>query len=188
MPTPNNPTGFNPHALDPYANVANNNPFAANTPSSNAYFKANPFELQAYLRDQTIGRDAEGFKVGDVWTSQNAGREELYGGANFTPIGAVNVGPGTWQSGTAPTPTTVTGPPGQALPAITNLGAYGTGDQGGPGTPSGTTTPTPSPLNYLGLPNYANLGSNFTGGTNSDNPFAGLFGGPDQTNFLSNWT
>ncbi len=88
------------------------------------------------------------------------------------------------------------GSPGVGITSITqlgggggtNLGVYGTGDQGGPGTPSGTTTPTPSPLNYLGLPNYANLGSNFTGGTNSDNPFAGLFGGPDQTNFLSNWT
>lgn len=64
--------------------------------------------------------------------------------------------------------------PGQT----TNLGAYNV-------TPDQYTnpTPTPSPLSYLGLPNYGGMSGN-----NSDNGFAGLFGAQDQTNFLSGWT
>jgi hypothetical protein len=66
----------------------------------------------------------------------------------------------------------------------TNLNAYGAGAPDQYANPSAS----PSALNYLGLPNYANIGSNFTGGTNYSNPFAGLFGASDQTNFLSGWS
>ncbi len=161
------------------------NPFELGSPGGNAYYKANPQAFQALL-----AANSGGPKIGDIWSQQDASKSELYEGANFTPIGSTFMGGGTWQApGGTHTQVGYSGPPiPNAATFGTNLGAYGTGDQGGPGTPSGTTTPTPSPLNYLGLPNYANLGSNFTGGTNSDNPFAGLFGGPDQTNFLSNWT
>lgn len=82
--------------------------------------------------------------------------------------GASQIGPNTWQYN---------------APSATNLGAYA-GTSGG----EAPTSPTPSALNYLGLPNYSNLGSNFSGGSNYSNPFAGLFGNPSQTNFLSTWT
>ncbi len=144
--------------------------------------KGNPQGSPLY--QQAYSGAFAGPKVGDIWSQQDASMAALDQGANFTPIGAVNVGPNTWQS--KGTTTTIQLPGGGTTYNFgggagmgTNLGSYG---------PDVPTTPTPSPLNYLGLPNYANMGSNFTGGTNSSNPFAGLFGGPDQTNFLSGWT